>query len=127
MHCAVPFKRLYVHAAQKTARPSEKQCKVYFGAIVLSQATMSANTRVPESAEFQIVSGLDLLDFILEAVDSFDERGAILPGSIAEFFHLEHHVTESVVQTDHILLLGRRRHEQAAKRIRAADLISRRT
>ena len=81
----------------------------------------------PEPAEFEVVGGLDLLDLVLEAVDGLDERRAVLAGPAAQLVHLGDDVSETVVETDHVLLVGRGGHEQAAERVRAADVLPRRT
>jgi len=82
---------------------------------------------VPEPAEFEVVGGLDLVDLFLEAVDGLDEGGAVVPAAVAQFLHLQHEVTQSVVETDHVLAVCRRRHQQTPERVGAADRLTRRT
>ena len=48
-----------------------------------------------------------------------------MSGPAAQLFHLEHDVSQAVVQTDHVLLLRRRSREQTSKRISAANLHAR--
>ena len=91
-----------------------------------SFSSSSANRDAPQPAQLQVVGRLDLFDFLLETVDGSDERRAVLAGAGAQVLHLAHDVAESVVETDHVLPLGRRRHEQAPERIRVADVVARR-
>jgi len=101
-----------------------KISRIWFCAII---SLVDCFRYVPEPAQFQVVGRFDLLDFLLETVDGFDERRAVLSGAAAQFLDLEDDIAETIVQTDHILLLSGRRHEQAAKRVRTADVMARRT